>query len=169
MVKGVAKLGVGDPVVYGAHGAGTVTACETRSINGEQQTMVVIALAADGMTVQLPLTLAQQQVRPLVDEAALVTIGQVLCATPSLSSESWLKRRRDAQAKLGDAVGLAEIIRDGNGRETAPARGGSRLAPSERELVRRARALLTREIALARDIPLVDAEAWVERQLTASR
>ena len=168
MVKGVANLGVGDPVVYGVHGAGTVTACETGSINGEQQAMVVIALA-DGMTVQLPLTLAQEQLRPLVDEAALATIGQVLCATPFLSSESWLKRRRDAQAKLADAVGLAEIIRDGNGRETAPARGGSRLAPSERELVVRARALLTREIALARDVPLVDAEAWVERQLAAGR
>jgi CarD family transcriptional regulator len=162
------NLAVGDLVVYGAHGAGTVEGCETRSIHGEQQTVVVIALAA-GLTVQLPLRLAREHVRPLVNEAAIATIGQVLCGAPSLSSESWLKRRRNAQAKMGDAIGLAEIIRDGNGRETAPARGGSRLAPSERELVRRARALLTSEIALARDVPLVDAEAWVERQLSASR
>jgi RNA polymerase-interacting CarD/CdnL/TRCF family regulator len=168
VVKGIVNLAVGDPVVYGAHGAGTVTACETRSFNGEQQMMVVIALAG-GMTVQLPLTLAQEQVRPLVDEAAIATIGQVLAGTPILSSESWLKRRLDAQAKLADAIGLAEIIRDGNGRETAPARRRSRLAPSERELVRRARALLTSEIALARDIPLLDAEAWVELHLSASR
>jgi hypothetical protein len=43
------------------------------------------------------------------------------------------------------------------------------VSPSERELVRRARALLTTEIALAQDVPIGDAEAWVDRQLAPSR
>jgi CarD family transcriptional regulator len=161
----VVKLAVGDVVVYGAHGAGTVETRETRSVHGEQQTMVVIALAG-GLTVHLPLALAQEQLRALVDEAGLATVEQVLRDAPPSSGESWLKRRREALAKLGDTVGLAEVIRDGHVRETTTARGfGSRLAPSEHELVRRARGLLTSEIALARNVPVADAEAWLDRQL----
>jgi CarD family transcriptional regulator len=165
-------LSVGDIVVYGAHGAGTVEARETRSVHGEQQTVVVVALAG-GLSVQLPLALAQEQLRPIVDEADIATIKDVLRATPPISSDPWLKRRRDAEAKLRDAIGLAEIIRDGNVRDTAPprkARGaGSQLSPGERELARRARDLLTREIALARDVPVVDADAWIDGQLGVSQ
>jgi CarD family transcriptional regulator, regulator of rRNA transcription len=159
------KLAVGDVVVYGAHGAGTVETRETRSVAGEQQTVVVVALAG-GLSVQLPLGLAQERLRALVDEPGLRTVERVLRAAPPSRGESWLQRRREALTKLGDAIGLAEIIRDGHVRETATARGfGSRLAPSERELVRRARGLLTSEVALARNVPVSDAEAWLDRQL----
>jgi CarD family transcriptional regulator, regulator of rRNA transcription len=162
----VVKLAVGDFVVYGAHGAGTVETRETRSVQGELQTVVVVALAG-GLRVQLPLALAREQLRALVDEDGLSTVEQVLHEAPPSSGESsWLKRRREALEKLGDAIGLAEIIRDGYVRESAPVRGlGSRLAPSERELVQRARGLLTSEIALARNVPVADAEAWLDRQL----
>jgi RNA polymerase-interacting CarD/CdnL/TRCF family regulator len=159
------NLAVGDVVVYGAHGAGTVEARETRSVHGEQQIVVVVALAG-GLSVQLPLALAQDQLRPVIDEAGIAAIGQVLCAARSVSPDSWLKRRRDSEAKLRDAIGLAEIIRDGNLRETAPARrSGAQLSPGERELVRRARDLLTNEIALARDVPIGDAGAWIDGHL----
>jgi CarD family transcriptional regulator len=161
------NLAVGDVVVYGAHGAGTVEAREMRSVNGDEQAVVVVSLAGN-LSVQLPLALARKQLRSLVDEAGIVTIGKVLRESPPVSGDSWLKRSREAQAKLGDAIGLAEVIRDGSVRDAASVRG-SRLAPSERELVRRARALLTAEIALARDVPIGDAEAWVDRQLAPSR
>lgn len=164
----ILNLAVGDVVVYGAHGAGTVETRETRSVNGDEQAVVVIALAGS-LSVQLPLALARKQLRSLVDEAAIATIGKVLRESPPVSGDSWLKRCRAAQAKLGDAIGLAEVIRDGSVRDASQRGSGSRLAPSERELVRRARALLTAEIALARDVPIGDAEAWVDRQLAPSR
>jgi RNA polymerase-interacting CarD/CdnL/TRCF family regulator len=174
VVKGVGaeilNLAVGDVVVYGAHGAGIVAAREMRSVNGDEQAVVVIALAGS-LSVQLPLALARKQLRSLVDETGIATIRKVLRDSPPVSSDSWLKRSRAAQAKLGDAIGLAEVVRDGSVRDAASLlRGsGSRLAPSERDLVRRARALLTAEIALARDVPIGDAEAWVDRQLAPSR
>jgi RNA polymerase-interacting CarD/CdnL/TRCF family regulator len=163
------NLAVGDVVVYGVHGAGKVEARELRSVNGDEQAVVVIALAG-GLSVQLPLALAREQLRAVVDEPGIATIGEVLRASPPVSGDSWLKRRRGAEAKLGDAIGLAEVIRDGSVRGALPMRGsGSRLSPSERELVRRAWALLTTEIALARDVPIGDAEAWVDDQLAPSR
>lgn len=163
------NLAVGDVVVYGAHGAGIVAAREMRSVNGDDQAVVVIALAGS-LSVQLPLALARAQLRALVDETGIATIRKVLRDSPPVSGDSWLKRSRAAQGKLGDAIGLAEVVRDGSVRDAASLRGsGSRLAPSERELVRRARALLTAEIALARDVPIGDAEAWIDRQLAPSR
>ena len=169
MVNGVGgktlNLAVGDVVVYGVHGAGTVEAREMRSVNGDEHEVVVIALA-DGLSVQLPLALARELLRALVDESGIATIGDVLRDSPPVSGDSWLKRRRAAQAKLGDAIGLAEVVRDGSVRDAASARrSGPPLSPGERELVRRARALLTAEIALARDVSIGDAEAWDDRQL----
>lgn len=165
----VLNLAVGDVVVYGAHGAGTVEAREIRRVNGDEQAVVVVALAGS-LSVQLPLALARAQLRSLVDEAGIEAIGKVLRDSPPVSGDPWLKRCRAAQAKLGDAIGLAEVVRDGSVRDAASPRGsGSGLAPSERQLVRRARALLTAEIALALDVPLGDAEAWVDRQLAPSR
>jgi len=147
----VVKLSVGDAVVYGAHGAGTVETRETRSVHGELQTMVVVALAG-GLRVHLPLALAQEQLRALVDDAGLATVEQVLRDAPPRSGESWLKRRREALTKLGDTIGLAEVIRDGHIRERAPARGsGSRLAArSERTGARAACARAAHERDRAR-------------------
>ena len=163
------NLAVGDAVVYGRHGAGTVKTCESRRVRGEDETVVVVALAG-GLSVQLPLALAREQLRPIVGEAEIAAIEQVLGTPQPLSGDSWLKRRREAQAKLGDAIGLAEIIRDGNVRDTAPGRAsGSRLAPSERELVRRARMLLAAEIAVSRGVSVGVAEAWIDGQLIERR
>jgi RNA polymerase-interacting CarD/CdnL/TRCF family regulator len=138
---------------------------ETRAVDGEQETVVVIALAA-GLSVQLPLKLAQEQLRPIIDEAGIAILQDVLRAPPPISRDSWLKGRRDAEAELREAIGLAEIIWDGNARETGSSRGsGSHLSPGERELVRRARQLLANEIALACGVAVEEASAWLDAQL----
>jgi CarD family transcriptional regulator len=162
------RLDVGDVVVYGSHGAGPVAARETRTIDGRRQTVIVLALAG-GLSIELPLARARQQLRPLVDERAIESIGTVLRGEGAVNEESWLKRRRDAHAKLSDAVGLAEIIRDGTARETSGTsrRSASPLGAGERELVRRARELLTREIALARGVEQADVTVWIDEQLAS--
>jgi CarD family transcriptional regulator len=159
------NLAVGDVVVYGAHGVGSIEARETRSVHGEEQAVVVIALAG-GLSVQLPLTRAQEQLRSVLDEQGIATIQNVFRTPAPISKDTWLKRRRDSEAKMRDAIGLAEIIRDGNARENAPAAGsGSRLSPGERELVHRAKQLLATEIALARGVAVEEAGAWLDAQL----
>jgi CarD family transcriptional regulator len=159
------NLAVGDVVVYGAHGVGSIESRETRSVHGEERAVVVIALAG-GLSVQLPLTRAQEQLRSVVDEQGLATIQNLLRTPAPISKDTWLKRRRDSEAKLRDAIGLAEIIRDGSARENAPGPGsGSRFSPRERELVHRARQLLATEIALARGVAVEEAEAWLDAQL----
>ena len=95
---------------------------------------------------------------------------EALGADHALSSDPWLKRRRDSQAKLnsGDPVELAEIVRDGASREGAVSAKGtkSQLSPGERELFAKARQLLSAEIALVRGVEPAEADTWIDEQLT---
>ena len=150
------KLGVGDMVVYGAHGAGPITAREIRDVRGEQQVVIVLSLA-HGLSIELPLARAEELLRPLVDDEEIGRLGVVLRSDAPVTVDPWLKRQRAARAKLGTAVGLAEIVSEGAQRES--------LSPGERELVRRARDLLAGEIALSRGEDTNTASAWIDEQL----
>jgi CarD-like protein len=163
------NLAVGDVVVYGAHGAGTVETRETRRVNGDEHAVVVVVLAGS-LSVQLPLALARKQLRSLVDEAGIrndregvtgVAVDQrrlVAEAVPRGAGEAWRRnrpggghpRRQRSRRRFHARVWLTA------GFERTRARA-------------RARALLTAEIALARDVPIGDAEAWVDRQLAPTR
>jgi CarD family transcriptional regulator len=135
---------------------------------GRRQEVVVLALAG-GLSVELPLERAHELLRPLASEAEMARVQKTLGAEHAVSRESWLKRRRDSQAKLtgGGAVGLAELIRDSARREwTLPAKGAkSQLSPGERDLFLKARQLLSNEIALARGVEPAEASAWIDEQL----
>ena len=68
-----------------------------------------------------------------------------------------MKPGHAARAKMGTAVGLAEIVGEAARRAT--------LAPTERDLVRRAKDLLAGEIALARGEDTTTASAWIDEQI----
>jgi CarD family transcriptional regulator len=113
---------------------------------------------------------AHELLRPLASEADMSRVKKTLGADHAVSRDPWPKRRRDSQAKLtgGDAIELAEIIRDGVRREwTLLAKGPkSQLSPGERAFFVKARELLSNEIALARGVEPAEANAWIDEQLT---
>jgi CarD family transcriptional regulator len=156
------KLRVGDIVVYGAHGAGSVAARETRDVDGAPGVVIVLALSR-GLSVELPLTRAEELLRPAADEAELGRVRDVLAADATRSTANWVQRQREARVKLQSTIGLAEILRDGAQRDEAP----SKISPSEREVVKRARELLSTEIALARGVEPDEAGDWIDAQLSA--
>jgi len=162
------RLAVGDMVVYGAHGAGSVAARERRVVRGTPQDVIVLALAG-GMRVELPLERANECLRPLATEADVARVQETLSADQPVDGDAWLARQRAALAKLssGEPVGLAEIIRDSARRERAQSRKSTKpvLSPGERELSTRAHRLLSTEIALLRGIAPEEAGAWIDRQL----
>ena len=126
----------------------------------------MLALAG-GLSVELPMERAHELLRPLASEADMSRVRKTLGADHAVSRDRWLSRRRDSQAKLtgGDPIELAEIIRDSAHREsTLPAK--SQLSPGERDLFVKARQLLSNEIALARGVEPVEANAWIDEQLT---
>ncbi len=162
------KLAVGDPVVYGSHGAGRVTSRLTQGL-GEPSEFVVLDFAA-GLTVTLPLQRALEYLRPVAGETEMARVRTTLRAEVAPSEDPWLKRSKAMQAKLaaGLSVGLAEVVRDSARREeTSTAHGGTmRLSPSEQQLSRQARRLLADEIGLARGVAPSEADDWITSQLS---
>ena len=163
------RLAVGDVVVYGSHGAGPVTARESKVVLGRQQEVVELAFTG-GLRVELPLTRAHELLRPLATEADLARVQDVLRGEQTVSGDSWLKRQRESRARLsdGDPIGLAHIIRDSARREAARPQNGAKgggHSQWEREMARKARGLLSTEIAFARHVEPEEANGWIDRQL----
>src|SRR5262245_35624965 len=106
------ELAIGDTVVYGAHGAGPITAREIRDVRGKEQVVIVVALA-DGLSIELPLARAEEMLRPLADAEEIARLGVVLRSEAALDLDPWLKRQRAAR---GDAVGVGDgRVRPGAG------------------------------------------------------
>jgi RNA polymerase-interacting CarD/CdnL/TRCF family regulator len=154
---------VGQVVVYGGHGSGRVVARETRAATPLPQEVVVVELGAT-LTVTLPIALAREQLRAVVNETELASVQTTLRAAPRASESLWIRRQRATRAKLasGHAICLAEVISDGAHRQRGQAK---RLSVNERELYLRARRLLAVEIGHARGIHPTQAEDWISNQL----
>lgn len=166
------RLAVGDIVVYRSHGAGPVTARESKVVLGTRQDVVVLALTG-GLRVELTVERADALLRPLATESDLSRVQEVLGADQTAGNETWLKRQRQSVATLndGDPIGLARIIRDSARREAArPSKGGnSRLSVWERQIAAKARGLLSTEIAFVRGVEPEEANVWIDLQLDQRR
>ena len=162
------QLAVGDVVVYAAYGVGRVVARERRLVLGAKPEVVVLELD-DGLTVSLPIELANEQLRALASEAELKQVREILRDGREVNKAPWLSRQRESRAKLteGDPVGLAEIVRDGASRQEllTPKGAKTQLSEGERHLFAKARQLLASEIAQVRGVATTDADEWIARQL----
>ena len=162
------NLAVGDLVVYANHGAGSIAARKTQTVLGKTCEVVVVELD-EGLTVTLPLELAQQLLRSLASEADLRRVQETLRGDSVLSVDPWLSRRKQTLEKLagGSPVELAEIVSEGAQRDRERRTKGSKPLGSsgERDVFVKARRLLSDEIALTRGIQPDAADVWIEEQL----
>jgi CarD family transcriptional regulator, regulator of rRNA transcription len=166
------ELKVGTIVAYPPHGVGRVAKREKRVILGVDEEVVVIELANE-LSVTLPISRAEEQLRPPATEADLKKVQKALREEGVVSDEIWSKRVQQAQEKLrsGDPLELAEIVRDGVRREQGKTSNGTptKLSTSERALHLKARELLSGEIGVTRGLEPAEAEAWIDEQLAASK
>jgi RNA polymerase-interacting CarD/CdnL/TRCF family regulator len=159
-------LRVGALVVYGEHGVGRVSR-RTAAKSGTGGT-VVVEFAAD-LSVTLPLERAALCLRSLANEVDLARVEDALRSQDAVVEKSWQVRTKTTRTKIasGEAVGLAEVVRDAVGRERQLA-AGSGLSSYERELYLKARRLLAAELGVATGTDEIQAEAWIEGQLAVT-
>jgi CarD family transcriptional regulator len=157
-------LAVDDVIVYAGHGVGRV------AIRREQS--IVVEFAGTGLTVILPIERAVACVRPLSTEAELASVGQTLAGTDSDVHANWQRRLKATRAKVtgGEAVDLAEVIRDASRREERASASGERgrLSLTERQLCLKARQLLAEEISASRGVEPADADKWIADRIAAN-
>ena len=165
-------LRVGGVVAYPPHGVGRIIAREKRVVLGVEEEVVIVELGNE-LSVTLPLSRAQEQLRAPASEADLKKVQKALREEGVVSDEIWSKRVQQAQEKLrsGDPLELAEIVRDGVRREQGKTSNGTptKLSTSERALHLKARELLSGEIGVTRGLEPAEAEAWIDEQLAASK
>ena len=150
-------------MVYASHGLGRVVRIDRPAVRGASEDVVVVELS-DGLTVSLPQKLAEAQLRAPLTSDQLRLVQEVLRQEPVGNDKPWLSRRHDAAGKLtnGGVVELAEIVRDG----TVPARAHSTKGnTSEREVLLKARRLLSREISFVLGLGATEADDWIDEQL----
>ena len=161
-------LAVGDVAVYAGHGVARVTVRLSRDIGGEPCGFVVFECSA-GLSITLPLDRARSTLRPVVTETEIRDVRAALRAPTSASAENWQRRLRATRTKIagGNAVELAEVVRDGNHRVQSLTQRGTPggLSPNERQLYLKARQLLAAELGVSRGLEPAQAEAWIDTQL----
>ncbi len=151
-------------MVYASHGLGRVVRIDRPTVRGVKEGVVVVELS-DGLTVSLPQTLAEAQLRAPVTSDQLRLVQEVLRQEPVASDKPWLSRRNDAAGKLthGGVVGLAEIVRD-----SATLARSTKGNTSERDVFLKARRLLSREISHVLGLGATQADDWIDEQLGRS-
>jgi RNA polymerase-interacting CarD/CdnL/TRCF family regulator len=109
--------------------------------------------------------------RPVSSEAEIASIGQTLGGTADVHS-NWQRRLKATRAKVtgGEAVGLAEVIRDASRRDerASALNEPGKLSVTERQLYLKARQLLADEIGASRDVDPACADKWIGEQIAVN-
>jgi CarD family transcriptional regulator len=151
----------GDLVVYPNHGAGCVVGIEEKNILGEVRRYYVVYLPDEELTVSIPAD-GDTDLRACADEESVARALAILRADATGMPSNWnhrLKHNRE-KIKSGEISQVAEVVRNlsAYGVENV-------LSTGERNMLVKARQILSSEIALMRNIEAAEAEKLIDGAL----
>jgi CarD family transcriptional regulator len=123
----------------------------------------VIDLAADDRTLMIPVSNAEEiGLRSISQKAALSQMWHTLCANAQTLPDDYKKRQKRIQEKLktGDALKVAEVIRD-----LSTLKHEDHLTSYDTKLLERARQFLACEVALVQGMQISEAEQMISEIL----
>ena len=145
MSKNGHDFGVGDHVVYPAHGVGQVQGVETQEIAGMQLEVYIITFDHEKMTLRVPTKKAVTSgLRPLAEGLVVTKALTTLKGRARVKRTMWSRRAQEYEAKInsGDLISIAEVVRDLHRAENQPEQ-----SYSERQLYESALDRMAREVA----------------------
>ena len=148
---------IGDQIPHPLHGAGTISAIESRRINGTNRDYYLMHIPVGDMTVMIPTeTCTIIGIRPVINsekaEAILASIPQIEIT----DNTNWDKRYREnmVRIKSGDLLEVAAVIKSLVYRDNE--RG---LSTGERKMLHSAKQIFISELVIAQDIAYEEAES----------
>lgn len=144
------NLPIGTHLVHPVHGATVLTDVTTRTINGEEKKYAVLQHVERDLTLHMPVeTLDEHDLRPAMEEGRAEEVLEVLGAPNEGTELSWRRMRSRNQSKMtsGEPEQIAEVVRDLSGKHEE----NGRLSPSERTMLRKAKARLIAELDIVLD------------------
>ena len=152
---------VGDVIVHPLHGAGIISAIETKKMSGVVRAYYLMKIPVGDMSVLIPTdNCCEIGVRELISEDEA---DRLLSEIPQISeeeSQNWNKRYRDNMFKIksGDPTKVAEVIMSLMHRDTERA-----LSTGERKMLRNAKQILISEIVLVKNDTFENIEAKLNK------
>jgi len=151
---------IGDLAVYPAHGVGVIEKIEAQEISGCKQEFYVMRILENDMIIMIPTSNVDSVgLRDIIGKAELPRLYSILKKRDvTLDSQTWNRRYREYMDKIktGSVFEVAEVYRD-----LLMLRNEKDLSFGERKMLDTARALLVKEISLAKKI----GESQVEKDL----
>lgn len=138
----------GDIAVYPAHGVGVIENVERKSIQGKEQSFLIMRIFDNDMTIMVPTeNVDKVGLRELISEDQINQVFDILKAkSPQLDGKTWNKRFREysEKIKVGQPHDIAEVMRD-----LMNLKNEKGLSFGERKMLDNVKHLLSQEIALA--------------------
>jgi CarD family transcriptional regulator len=145
MNKSALEFGIGDHVVYPAHGVGSVVGVETQEVAGISLEVYVITFDHEKMMLRVPTRKAKTAgLRPLAAEVVVSQALTTLKGRARVKRTMWSRRAQEYEAKInsGDLISIAEVVRDLHRTDNQPEQ-----SYSERQLYESALDRMAREVA----------------------
>lgn len=151
----------GDLVVYPNHGAGCISGVEEKTILGEVRRYYVVYLPDTELTVSIPAD-GETGLRSCAEEEGVAEALVVLGGNTTTMPPNWNHRLKHNKEKIrsGELSQVAEVVRN---LYVYGAEHG--LSTGERNMLMKARQILSSEIALARSVEVAEAEKMVDDAL----
>ncbi len=150
--RGEAQFTAGDLAVYPAHGVVEVVEVETKVIGGQEIAFFGLQVKDSGLKINVPVNKARAiGMRPVANGADLEKLDAILADRDvPIDRQTWNRRYRGFMEKIrtGSLFEVAEVFRD-----LCMLRSTKTLSHGEREMLRTAKDLLVKEVAVARDAP----------------
>ncbi len=140
---------VGDKAVYPTQGVAEVVSIEDRDIAGSRQRFYVLRILDTNRKIMVPVTKAETVgLRQLISEEEINEIFEILRErTVAFDNQTWNRRYRGFMDKIktGSIYDVAEVMRD-----LYRLKAEKSLSFGEKDMLEKARALIVKEIAIAR-------------------
>ena len=151
---------VGDNAVYPAHGVTIVKRIEERDVGGKKKSFYVLQVVENQMTIMVPTdNAASVGLRSIISDKEVKRVYRILKDRDvKIDNTTWNRRYREYMEKLktGSVYEIAEVLRN-----LFLLRLNKDLSFGERKMLDQAKALLVREISLAKQAN----EAVVEQEI----
>ncbi|MBI5492732.1 MAG: CarD family transcriptional regulator [Deltaproteobacteria bacterium] len=151
----------GELAVYPAHGVGTITGVECRSVSGVSKHFYILKILDTEATIMVPIdTASSVGLRKVVKKSMVPKIYEILKDRKDviLDNQTWNRRYRDYTDKIksGCVMEVARVMRD-----LYMLKFDKELSFGERRMLDTAKNLLVKELSIAKNIK----EEKVEEEL----
>ena len=159
-------FGVGQSVVYPAHGVGKITGVEKQTVAGMDLEVYVVAFDQDKMILRVPTNRAEASgMRALAGSKLVEDALKTLGGKARIKRTMWSRRAQEYEAKInsGNPVSIAEVVRDLHRNVGQPDQSFS-----ERQIYEAARDRLAAELAAVDKTDVEKATEKLEKVLRAA-